>query len=546
MDSEVAEKPGHWLHWVVAALSLLMAVCLTNLPERAWVFSDTAHYMSVARLLQSGEGISTDLIYYSEQAHLGTLPAPQTVFPPGYPIVAAVIASVSPLDHHDAGRLVCLIAYACIGPLIYLLGTAVGIKPSLSAISSLFWMTFVAGWMPLWCYSTDVLFVALTLASMLCFVEADGHWKGLLVAGLLAACAVTVRYAGVFLGIAYGVIFLLRHRTNLLRSVRDGCFAIGPPLLITLVLFARNRILVGNWKGGNKYAGHELTYVLKKFYHCICEFTGFSLKELQEGKLFCVAQVAFAACLTIAVVVALARHRDAVWRRLTGRMGIILVYAPLSIGLLIVLHARSSSGMTPRLFLPVVPCLLHTIAYLFFKLAENYRQLRIAVCVVATAGLASVLIGQTRCYADFRIRTKRGVVTRQLLREQIDANQTLQQFLQTNCNRNNTLLSSMPQMTHLFVERPSVGLPTGVFNVTGEPWSFDRVKALARRFRIRHVLLLTHEDVSVHRSEFFFRLSEGDMPAWLRSTHVSDNFQLFEVTLSDEDDPKSDRGDQKF
>ncbi|MFK7818853.1 MAG: glycosyltransferase family 39 protein [Planctomycetaceae bacterium] len=542
MDSELSEQSGFSLLWIVAGISLVASICLANLPERTWVFSDTAHYMSVARLLQSGDGISTDLIYYSEQSQVGSIPAPQTVFPPGYPALVAAIASVTPLDHHDAGRLICILAYASIAPLIFLLGTSGGIKPSLSAYAALLWLPIVAAWMPLWCYSSDVLFVSLTLASILCFARADGHWRGLLAAGLLAACAVAVRYAGVFLGITFGVIFLLRHRIQLLRSIRDGSFAIGPPLLTTLAMFARNSMLIGHWKGGNKYAGHSLGYVLKMFYYCACEFTGFSKTELMEGSLFCIAQVVFVVALLSLIIFGIATRRAAVGRELAGRMGAMLIYAPLSIAMLIFLHARSSSGMTPRLFLPVIPCLLLGFAILFQWVFENYQRLRlVAVCVVVS-GMLGVLVGQTRCMADFRTRALRGVATRQILNEPITETENLRQYLQARCDSKNTLLSSMPQMTHLFVERPSVGLPTGFYNVTGEPWSFERVERLAQRFKVRYVLLLTHPDTSVHHSTFFKKLAEGNKPEWLASRHVGENFQLFEVVPCDEDTPQSHDG----
>lgn len=220
---------------------------------------------------------------------------------------------------------------------------------------------------------------------------------------------------------------------------------------------------LGHWKGGNKYAGNDLGYVPKLIYYSVCEYTGFSKTELLEGKLFCIAQVVFLIGLCAMLTGLLVRHARNLPSQMAGRMGVVLLYGPVSIGLLIFRHGRTSSGMSS------------------------------------------------------------------ILNEPIGQHQTLQGFLQANCDATKTLLSSMPQITHLFVERPSVGLPTGFYNTTGEPWSFERVGRLVSQFRVKYVLLLTHEHTSGHQSQFFRKLADGETLEWLRLKHSGSGYQLFEV-----------------
>ena len=73
--------------WACAA-GLVIALCWRT-SDGPQLGNDGYQYLSVADNLLDGNGPSTSIIHFDEQQYLGTLPAPQTVFPPGYSVLVA-------------------------------------------------------------------------------------------------------------------------------------------------------------------------------------------------------------------------------------------------------------------------------------------------------------------------------------------------------------------------------------------------------------------------------------------------------------------------
>ncbi len=516
--------------WLVIGMSVLTAVFLRSLPERIWVFSDTAHYLAVARSIQAGEGIQSDLVYYTEQALPGTIPAPQTVFPPGYPIAIATAATLTSSNPNGVAKWICLFSYVLIAPLTFLLGIELKLRPTVAASCGLFWLPLVSGWMPTWCYSSDIPFTMLTLLSMLSFVRATS-WRGLLGAGLIAALAIAFRYTGVFLGFAYGIALVLRHRTKLRQLIKDGCLSIGPALVTALVMFARNRALVGSWQGGNETTQHTFARTLRLLYYSMSEFTGFSQTAFMKGRMHCLAQIVFGVAVFAAMGYAIFRSRKQVGTRWRNASVVVLFYGPLVIAMLVWLDMRNATGMTPRLLVPAVPSIILGLGVLLEYMMRQSRIRQGWPLAATMLGVFGVLAGQPACMTNYREFAARGLATRMILEEPIEQDQTLKDFLQANCDTSATLMSSMPQMTHLFVERPLVGLVSNVYNTNGKPWSFERTQEYVRRYRVRYILLLTHPDTREYGPVFFRRLSVGEQPEWLRLEHEGQHFKLFRTDL---------------
>ncbi|MCA9008432.1 MAG: hypothetical protein KDB01_01740, partial [Planctomycetaceae bacterium] len=76
---------------VTAIMSLAATVLLVLNFDGTWMHPDTAQALSVARNVQQGHGFRTSIIYYEEHYLLNTWPAPQTVFPIGYPSMIALL-----------------------------------------------------------------------------------------------------------------------------------------------------------------------------------------------------------------------------------------------------------------------------------------------------------------------------------------------------------------------------------------------------------------------------------------------------------------------
>ena len=138
-DSEQPEILTPWF-WGVTAVSTIVAVLLAVVPSYRWSFSDTAHYIATARQIAAGNGMTSDLVYYDEQAISGAIPAAQTVFPPGYPILLVAVAKVTGLSLGTCAGLICVISWGLIAPLTFLLARSQGLSPSWSAACAAIWM----------------------------------------------------------------------------------------------------------------------------------------------------------------------------------------------------------------------------------------------------------------------------------------------------------------------------------------------------------------------------------------------------------------------
>ena len=528
-NSQSAERRIDNVFRVVLGMSLFVAAVVVVWPDQIRVFSDTAHYMSTARMIRDGNGIQSELVYYDEQAISGNIPAPQTVFPPGYPVATAVVSRVTGMSVHRVGRVICLASYAAIAPLIFLLAIGLGLRPGIAATCAAIWWGMLSGWVHVWCYSSDMPFMVLTLLSLLFYLKSAEKMMPLIVAGIAAALAVTVRYTGVFLGITYGVVLLHRYRSEL-SGLRVGAFLrsavvlIGPAVLTTVGLFVRNQSYVGKWSGGNNYSVHR-TYsdVVKMFVYSIGQVIGFSINDLRSGHANDVLFVLSCVALAGGVVVLCVRHVMSKHIRegqaAEVRYSAILLYVPISLLLLIYLHKTRSSGIASRLMLPTFPLILLGGGLVYQKLSEIGRLFQRLALIVFAMLLASAGIGQAEFIASYRTHARPSAAVSNAMTVEVADGITLRHFLNVHCDSDNSLLSSMPQLTHLFVERPTVGLPIGFYNTEQLPWTVERVHSRVNRFRVRYVLLVVPPDGSKHSAEFFSRVQNGEVPEWLKVVH---------------------------
>ena len=113
----ISFRLGASLTLLVVGLSVASLVALydgTLLPN------DTAQYLSVARHLEKGEGLATDLVFFPEHHVQKTMPAKETGFAPGFPLLVAGAAALGlPLEY--AAFLVTAMSLGLAAILIFLL-----------------------------------------------------------------------------------------------------------------------------------------------------------------------------------------------------------------------------------------------------------------------------------------------------------------------------------------------------------------------------------------------------------------------------------------
>ena len=459
----VTENNGDNRHAFDAALFLTFGIVsvalLCCVQSDVWAFEDTAHYTSMARLLLEGRGLVTDLVYYSEQAQFGTIPAPQTVFPPGYSIAIAATSWLINVSAEAAAQAICYVSYAILPMLLFTVARDAGVhrKPAYAVV--LTFLLMVTGWVYVWSFASDIPFVALILFCICCCRYFESRRSMLIGAGVVLAIAFSFRYVAVFLVATLGIAALLRFRFRIRQHLIFGAPVFGPVLVTMALVFGRNHRLVGTWRGGNNYdTSQAFVEVAEVFYYSCCRLTGFSKTELLNADPASIGQLISGLLLAFVLLRTASVHRTLAWlREATVQQLAIFLFCPIYMAFLFYLDMTKNAGMSTRLLLPIFPFAAITIA----KLAESaaaavprYRRILLISCLTLMVSFGA---GQRLSYAEFRDDGAVGRAVFRTLQESV-GNQSLLDVLRSRVTEDAPLLSSQPQLVNFFLHRPLLGL----------------------------------------------------------------------------------------
>lgn len=503
-------------------------------PQR--LANDTAQYFSVADNLRAGRGLATSIIYYEEHYALGTVPAPQTVFPPGYPVAIAPVAATG-VATATAAFLIDLLSWGASIWLLYWIALARDHSPA-SALGCA--AAFACLALP-WVYTQEMLseplFIALTLAATRCLVgsqERPTYWLSLL-AGVAAAAAITVRYAGVFFAAAVAVVLAIeliwrRSRRKLIHGV---AFSV-PVAVTTLTLFWRNARLVGDFRGGN---AHEVLKPVGDVFHTVVRSTaslaGVGLR-LGPAEVVALITLALVAALGLRARGHVSLARGALVAAMRDRAALLTAIYPLvSIVLLLYLERISSIGLDKRMLVPLVP-----FVFLFAlevartaKLGERAPRRLAHVTLVAVA--LAYLAGQIHVARAAFEQPPRASTIVSALAEPL-AETTVGDWLRARVSAEHPLLGNEPQLLGAVLDRPVVGLTVPQFSP--RTWTADAALRLIRAYGVEYVVLFP-DPLASGRAEgrlpVLAELAAGAVPKWLVPVHVSNAVRVYRVRTSD-------------
>lgn len=376
----------------LSAVGLAVTILIATAPIRLPLSNDGAQYLSGSIHLARGEGFRTSLLYFDEQYGTGELPAPQTVWPVGLPLL---VSGLNRLGTEPAPAARTVAAFSLIA--VLLLGALLSqrLVPDLAlGWASLAWL---GGMGALWRYgivvNSDLPFAAAVLATLLAVPrEGDPRSRWAWV-GLLAAAATCLRYSGFFLVGAMGLTALGEAWPGRGRSWRRR---FAPAWLVALgalpagLLLARNVALTGTLSGGNsKPVTQPLIGLLLETATGLADLLGGVAPAAFRGGLLPLAAglagLAGLLLLGFAVVPGLRRGpagdgEDALARALILFVGVYLA-------LMIATASRTMLTFGPRYLLPVAPVL----ALLAMRFAARGGQRRLAL--VAVGGLVVAQTG---------------------------------------------------------------------------------------------------------------------------------------------------------
>lgn len=189
---------------VVALAGFFLSTICWYYWHSALITDDGVQYLSTAANWLWGNGLSTNALIYDPHFQ-GKLPAPQTVWTPGFPLLVALSGSVG-FELATAALLLNLCLNALSAIFFYLILKRCAIKSTFAAISaSLFYFTAFP-WYFAAAIMSEPLFTCLVLASIYCLPNPDDpRLRCWIFSGVLLAASIATRYSGVFVAASFGM-----------------------------------------------------------------------------------------------------------------------------------------------------------------------------------------------------------------------------------------------------------------------------------------------------------------------------------------------------
>ncbi len=338
------------------------------------ISNDGVQYVEGARRLLAGDGYATSILHFDEHYRAGTLPAPQTVWPPGTSAAIAVVAGFG-VEPEAAGRLVARLAYLFLPPLVFLIGVRLTGSVVPAALCAIWQLGMTEFWMYLASPNSDLPFLAASLGAITLLPDRAGSGRRWLAASMLAGVAVLFRYAGVFFLLPLGLVLVIdavqTWRRTRVFPFRPFALA-APGFVIVGAMLLRNRLIAGDLRGGNTRVFHQpLGGLLVETFRSLADtLGGVARSDLAAGGFRAAAAATGAVGLAILCLAAgrgavrLARSFtfDDPAHRYLGVLGlVVLTYVVAILGT----ASRTMLTYGQRYLLPVLPliaCLLVTLA----------------------------------------------------------------------------------------------------------------------------------------------------------------------------------------
>ena len=488
---------------------------------------DSYQYLSAAANLTDGHGLRTSILHYDVDRSTGTLPAPLTMWPVGYPVAIGSLHVLGvPLE--AAAVLISALAFVALVPLFGAVARPLGLTPFATRLA-LLWL-LANSWSAAFPAAavSESLFTALIVGAVaLCLRSdaiADSRAWPLLVAGVLLGLAYWVRFAGllVLAGILtyFAVAAIVRRdRTSLRRLALIGL----PAALLIGAHAIRSLMLTGSWAGGHeKAASSTLPEVLKGLVASVHHLFFGSAATTQIG----VAEVTVIGgllALGAAFVQAIRRPRQDGDFDVLLALGLLAsVIAVYSAGLI---YIGTSVAVTfdTRLFYPLLPVLILAMAAVFTIIERRVmapgirRQLRVAALAVTAAYV--LINGRSLAVAAGPLPHEAAAARLAAVRPWIDAN----------VPGDATIVASDGQATAYALHRPAVSLTHAALSDT--MWTEQAVRDVMTTYHAGILILYPRADLEQNpvqaESAFLTAVLEGRLPDWLELASDSATARIY-------------------
>jgi hypothetical protein len=470
--------------WIGSSLSIaLVATVLFARSDHApYLTNDAYQYVDVARNFNAGECICTHVAHFDEQVAPARMPVEFTHFPPGYPLLMALLARIG-FSFEMAGLGISAAGYLITLWLMWDIGLTLGAKPWALAILSLLWVGNSHALLDAVRVGTEGLFTAAVVAMgavMVRDIRGGGRSDLLPLVGLIAGAAYWIRYAGLFL-IPVAALFLLWRWQRTPEAKWKALAGLVAEAALTITLMARNVEYTGSWRGGFGQEVHRsirlaLVETIKAYYHLV--FGDRVIVRLDIwAVVFCLSLAA-----TLLFILQAWRRRE--WVATPKFVSAALVW----IGVIIVAYVggvtlaflTTIAGDLTRYTRPVYPLVL-ALASLVISAALRGRQV---LAVIALVG--SILVVHSRSLlAPPPVAQEKP--TREALNLDVQPNVTAGVWLLSHVSSGGVIVAVGGQAVEYLLHRDVVSVIEPEF--TNRRLDAAGFRALMGRFHARYLLL---------------------------------------------------------
>jgi len=526
-----------------ALLSIVVALLLGQFYSKSYIHSDASQNLSVAKNISNGIGIKTDIIYYQQHHEYGSVPAVQTVFPPGLSFITAAFHRATGIPLSLSLYALCVFFFLAIPIQVFIILRRMKLDAIYSFILACTCYLFSYFWLQTLNFGSELLFIFIILLCVLVFPKKNSldqyTYKKIFFIGMLAGLSVFVRYVGIFFVISIIIFFMTRfifkrERKEFYELLFVGAVSSSIPIL----LFIRNYYITGTISGGPQVIqGASLNETLHAIRWQISMLFGFFLEGKKIGLAELLVILTFLYSGYIAAIYFL-RDKVSIYTQLAqfstpAMLSIIYIFTTVVILFLFSL-TKSAGYFNARYLMTLFPFILILLAdFIRIYKTQNVKitwNIRILMGLI----LFSFIVGQYSIlpyHINIRMseNTKESLI--QPLKESYIGDIPLYEYLRETTTKNNPLLTNKAQRLWVFLNQPVISFTPSLFTQT--QWDEGKVSELIRRYNIDHILLYKKyydPDKKAFSNQVFYKnLINGEIPDWLELIENNEEIMFLRI-----------------
>jgi hypothetical protein len=561
-----------------------VATILTMYFKPYMIDNDASQATRTALHMNRGEGVSTSLLYYEEQQRNG-IPAPQSIYPPGYPAVISVFLGLGVPVRSVA--FASALFFQILGFIIfYLLLKHNKVTPLLTIFGLVIWIWSVPINVTVLRGISESTFVFFTFIAFLFYLRglSKERLEGMymLAAGGCAAAAFLIRYAGVSyiiaLSVYLGVLFIVYR--NLVWLWKGCLFSILPSISVALV-FLRNFYLTGTLSGGPRVDyGSSVLEVIGKMLFSIKKLFGiqelyFLIKKtiglyylnirnlLDVYGLYLIVKVILLAVLVVAgvwitlrfvksdMIREFKKKRYRIYNKpiqslkrfdippIIHLINTSMIYTFTTLAMLFYLGLGTGKNLVaPRYFAPLIPFLILTVLSILSRAIaiSNRNTVKTIYSCIIVIGIiffaGQYEYGKWEAGLLNRIVGQKGIYYT-LKKRGLKSGENLLESIKRLTSDGSAIMEADGQFLGHLLNRPAVGMSYSDY--TRRIWNELEVKALIARYKVSYILIFPQVfdyETSKGRNKnrpFLIDLEKGNVPDWLEVTRETETYKIFKI-----------------